>query len=166
MNQNEVLANTLNKLLCINYSRMRGYENAIETVEKLDNFGLKKVFKQHAALSREYVTHWEKTLRSLGHKPVADPYIYSEVFRGWMDFTTAFSGYTYKSLLHFCARGEKAALEGYKEILRTADYLPGYIQEDVQYQKTKIYTAQVSIVTMAIYVTTFERVYHHSTILL
>ena len=165
MNQDEVLANTLNRLLCINYDRIRGYENAIETVEKLENFGLKKVFKQHAALSRKYATHWEQVIRSLDSEPVKDPYRYDTVFRGWVDFTSTFSGYTCKSLLHFCARGEKAALEGYKEILRTADYLPGYIQDDVQYQKSKIYTAQVSIVTMAIYVTTFARVYNQSIVM-
>jgi uncharacterized protein (TIGR02284 family) len=165
MNQDEILASTLNRLLCINYDRVRGYENAIETVEKLQNIGLKKVFKQHAALSRKYADHWEQIIRSLGREPATNPYMYDVVFRGWVDFTSTFSGHTCKSLLHFCARGEKAALEGYKEILRTADYLPGYIQDDVQYQKSKIYTAQVSIVTMAIYVTTFERVYNHTTVL-
>lgn len=165
MNQNEILANTLNRLLCINCDRVRGYENAIETVEKFENIGLKKVFKQHASLSRGYAAHWEQLIRSLGGEPATDPNTYGEVFRGWVDFTTTFSGHTSKSLLHFCARGEKAALEGYKEILRTADYLPSYIHNDVQYQKTKIYTAQVSIVTMAIYATTFERVYNHSAIL-
>jgi uncharacterized protein (TIGR02284 family) len=165
MNQNELLANTLNRLLCINCDRLRGYENAIETVEKLENLGLQKVFKQHAALSRKYATHWGQIIRGLGSEPVTDPYKYEVVFRGWVDFTSSFSGYSCKSLLHFCARGEKAALEGYKEILRTADYLPASIQEEVQYQKSKIYTAQVSIVTMAIYVTTFERVYNHSSVL-
>lgn len=162
MNQNEILANTLNRLLSINCDRMRMYENAIETVEKLDNFGLKKVFRQYAALSRGYATHWEQIIRSLGSEPVNDPYLYDTVFRGWVDFTTIFSG---QSLLHFLARREKAALEGYKEILRTADYLTGSIQNDVQHQKSKIYTALVSIVTMAIYVTTFERVYSHSAVL-
>jgi uncharacterized protein (TIGR02284 family) len=163
MNHDEILANTLNRLLCINCDRVRGYENAIEKVGMFDNIGLKKVFKQHAALSREYATHWEQTLRSLGSEPVLDPYRLDAVFRGWVDFTTTFSGHTCKSLLHYCARGEKSALEAYKEILRSVDFLPDNLQDDVRQQKTKIYSAQVSIVTMAIYATTFERIYSHST---
>lgn len=165
MNQNEIFANTLNRLWCINCDRVRGYENAIDTVEKLENYGLQKVFKQHAALSKKYAAHWEQLIHSLGIEPRFDLYRYDVVFRGWVDFTSTFNAYSCKSLLHFCARGEKAALEGYKEILRTADYLPDSIHEEVLHQKSKIYTAQVSIVTMAIYVTTFERVYKHSAVL-
>lgn len=162
MNQNELLINTLNKLVCTNSDRINGYEKAIEIVEKWENFGLEKVFKQHAALSSGYAAHWKQIMCSLGSEPVTDPNIHGEVFRGWVNFTTTFNGHTSKSLLHFLARGEKAALENYKEILRNAAHLPDYIQNEVQHQKTKIYNAQVSIVTMAIYVTTFERIHSHS----
>lgn len=161
MNQKEILGLTLNTLLHINHDRVHGYANAIASVENQKNSSLLKLFKQYAAVSCRFAAHWEQTIRSLGIEPVGvNKHIY-EVFRGWVDFTLPYDGYTNKSILHYCARGEKAAHESYKDVLLYSASLPSNIQDEIRYQKMKIHNAQISIVTMAIYVSTFDKTHAH-----
>ncbi|MCY7328980.1 MAG: PA2169 family four-helix-bundle protein [Saprospiraceae bacterium] len=144
MQNNEELVDALNELVRINYDRVFGYELAIEDVENTD-VDLKAVFSKYADQSREYVTHWQQTITSLGGEPVADSTVRGKLFRVWMDFKATLTGKSRQSMLDSCEFGEGAAQRAYQEALETDAHLPDNIRQEIAEQKAELKSSHDSI---------------------
>lgn len=148
MQHTEHLVDTLNELVRINYDRIRGYEKAIEDVENID-VDLKALFNTFANQSREYLSHWQNTIRGVGGEPVTDSTFSGKLFRVWMDFKATVTGHGRKAILESCVFGENAALEAYEDALGTEGHLPDDIRQEIASQKAKLQSAHDTIKSYA-----------------
>tara|TARA_R110002012_G_scaffold287005_1_gene478990 strand:+ start:1122 stop:1598 length:477 start_codon:yes stop_codon:yes gene_type:complete len=113
----------LNALLEKNYDAEKGYKNALTDV---DNSRLKTYFKNQAAQRSQYANELDASLRMLNATPVEKGSTTAAAHRTWMDFKTAFTGKNEEAILEECIRGDKAAVNEYKDVLENQDYLHEY----------------------------------------
>ncbi|MEP6429378.1 MAG: PA2169 family four-helix-bundle protein [Nonlabens ulvanivorans] len=119
----DATVNALNALLEKNYDAELGYKNALTDV-KSDN--LKTYFMRQAAHRSQYANELDASLRLLNATPVEKGSATAAAHRTWMDFKTAFTGKNDEAILEECIRGDKAAVQEYKDVLENQDYLHEY----------------------------------------
>jgi uncharacterized protein (TIGR02284 family) len=112
----------LNQLLEKNYDAEQGYKNALVDAK---NPSLKSYFTRQAANRSQYVNELDKAIRDLNADPIEKGSTTGSLHRTWMDIKTAIVGKDDEAVLEECIRGDKAAVEEYKEVLNNQEYLHG-----------------------------------------
>jgi uncharacterized protein (TIGR02284 family) len=110
----ETIGKKLNTLLEKTYDAEKGYKKASENIE---NLVLKTFFTQKSE-QRYTFGHTLKTeITSFGQKVEKGGSFTGGVHRAWMDLKSLFSSNDEEAILEEVIRGEKAAIEDYKDVL-------------------------------------------------
>ena len=112
----------LNDLVKINYDRIAGYEKAISEC-KDDDFDLKKLFRNMANESEQYVLQLSDLIMRLGGQPTDNSSTPGKIHRTWMDLKAVFTLNSRKALLSSCEYGEVAAQKAYEATLSPGNNL-------------------------------------------
>ena len=120
----------LNDLLVKNYDSENGYKEALLETE---NPHLKKYFKKQAAQRGQYINELDKALREPTRSQLNLGLPAGSMHRVWIDFKTALTGKSDESILEECIRGDKTAVEEYKEVLENNAFSDA-TRNQVQYQ--------------------------------
>ncbi|MCW3086164.1 MAG: hypothetical protein JWP12_3530 [Bacteroidetes bacterium] len=109
----------LNELIKINNDRIEGYEKAAkETTEQ----EFKSIFGNMAQESQKYKNELIAEVTGLGGAPAEGTTTSGKVYRAWMDIKAALSGKDRKAILASCEFGEDAALEAYRDVLKSDEF--------------------------------------------
>ncbi|CAN5604642.1 PA2169 family four-helix-bundle protein [soil metagenome] len=127
----------LNELLEKNYDAEQGYRNAAEDT---NNSLIKKFLLDHSKERYDFGHQLKDEITKLGGKPDKGTSLTADIHRKWMDLKTAIAGNSDKAVIEECERGERAALQDYKEVLEEG-LLPESAGNIVQSQYEKIKSA-------------------------
>ena len=128
------LPDQLNDLLKRNYDAAKGYRKAAEHVESPE---LASFMESYAQQRDGFVQEIRTLVSGLGGTPQEEKDISGSLHHAWMDLKAAFSNNDDEAMLEECIRGEKAAIDEYKEVLNDTD-LPANVRAIITEQKTKI----------------------------
>lgn len=117
----EEMGEKLNDLLENNYDAEKTFSKA---EKKVKNDRLKDFFRQKAQERKIFIKELREEIAGYGQIPDEGGSVSGKVHRTWTDMKTALSGNDEKTLLEESLKGEKAALEDYKEITRETDLPP------------------------------------------
>jgi uncharacterized protein (TIGR02284 family) len=109
------IVSKLNKLLTRNYDAEQGYHKAAEHVKDPD---LKRLFEVYSDQRYHFGHDLKGEIKRLGGDLDKGPSFTSKVHRTWMDLKSAVTSDDTESMLEECVRGENAAVEDYKEVLK------------------------------------------------
>lgn len=135
MDSNVKTEKYLNSILEKTYDAQRGYANASEVTNHVD---LKRWFAKQGAKRTQYAAAIADQMKGMNESPEFDGSFKGDVHRGWMNFKTALSSNKDESILEECIRGEKAAVEEYKEVLEHKEQLPQSVVSILESQKAEI----------------------------
>lgn len=108
------VGNNLNALLEKTYDAEKGYKKAAENT---DNVVLKSFFENKSKQRYDFGHQLKEELNSFGQKIEKRGSITGATHRAWMDVKSLASSDTGEAMLEEAIRGEKAAVEEYKEVL-------------------------------------------------
>ncbi|WAC03259.1 PA2169 family four-helix-bundle protein [Lacinutrix neustonica] len=133
----EEVGKKLNELLERTYDAEKGYKKAAENV---DHAGLKRYFTKQAQLRYDFGHELKDEIKSFGQEVDKGGSFTGSAHRAWMDVKAFFSTENEESMLEESIRGEKAAIDDYKEVLEDAS-LPMSTKNVLVKQKDKIETS-------------------------
>lgn len=110
----EKMSNKLNELLEKNYDAEAGYKKAADLVE---NPQLKQFFEKQAQHRYDFGHELKTEIRNVGGTPDKGTSTTADAHRAWMSIKDTFSANDEESILEEVERGEKAAVEEYKEVM-------------------------------------------------
>lgn len=114
MNYTEKMSNRINELLTKNYDAEAGYKKAAEIVE---NPQLKQFFETQAQHRYDFGHELKTEIRNMGETPEKGTSFKGDAHRAWMDIKSTFTSDDEETILNEVTRGEKAAVEEYKEVM-------------------------------------------------
>jgi len=94
-----------------------GFRTSAEHVKSQD---LKTVFLQRAEDCRRGASELQELLAQLGGKPDTGSSVMGTLHRGWVSVRSVLSGRSDAAILDECERGEDAALERYREAIKSS----------------------------------------------
>tara|TARA_R110000765_G_scaffold36902_5_gene82091 strand:- start:2313 stop:2762 length:450 start_codon:yes stop_codon:yes gene_type:complete len=110
----EVIGEKLNDLLEKTYDAEKGFKKAAENTEHKQ---LKSFFENKAKQRYDFGHELKAEISSLGQNIDKGDSITGKAHRAWMDVKALFSLDSAEAMLAEAIRGEKAAVEEYKEVL-------------------------------------------------
>ncbi|WP_394842295.1 PA2169 family four-helix-bundle protein [Pendulispora brunnea] len=130
----------LNKCIETCIDGQKGYGEAEANVE---DSTLKSIFQIRKHERFEFVFDLQAAVRQLGGEPEFDGTAAGTVHRGWMGLRRTASGHRDRAIVEEWARGERAALKGYREALKGAPLttLPPKLRTMLQAQYASIRAA-------------------------
>ena len=132
MNNLEELNDKLNNLITKNYDAEKGYKKAADLVEDPQ---LKEFFRNQAQNRYDFGHALKSEIKSTGGEVDKGTSITGDLHRAWMSVKDTFSGNDNKAMLEEVVRGEEAAVEEYREVLKEATLPPttqNIISEQIQ----------------------------------
>jgi len=137
---NQDTIDVLNTLIETCNDGERGFRNVAEHVKSPD---LKTLFEARATECRQACADLRAKVVQLGGDPETGGSASGALHRGWVSLLGSLTGYSDKSLLEACEKGEDSALERYRDALDEA--LPDDVRVLVerQYEGVKRNHAQV-----------------------
>ena len=133
-NYSEDISNKLNALLEKTYDAEKGFKTAAENTK---NVPLKLYFERKSGERTDFGYDLKSEMMSLGAEIHKGGSATGTAHRAWMDIKAFFSIDNDESMLEEAIRGEKAALEEYKEVLSETS-LPQSTNVILMKQKTAI----------------------------
>lgn len=115
---NDKIISELNTLLKRNYDSEKGYHKAAEHVDDVD---LKRLFEVYSDQRYHFGHDIKGEIKKLGGEPDKGDSLKAKAHRTWMDIKSIVNANDNEAMLEECIRGEKAALENYREVLNTPD---------------------------------------------
>ncbi|WP_081210650.1 ferritin-like domain-containing protein [Salegentibacter sediminis] len=110
----EKIAEKLNRLLEKNIDAEKGYRFASENVKDPQ---LKAFFTERAEERYDFIHRLKSEIRNFGEMPKEKSSLTGDMHRTWMNLKTTLSTNKAEPALEEAVRGEKIAIEEYKEIL-------------------------------------------------
>lgn len=110
----ETISNKLNALLEKNYDAEKGFKKAAENT---DHTFLKRYFERKSKERHNFGYELNNEIRSFGERSEESGSLTGVAHRAWMDIKAIFSQDSDESMLEEAIRGEKAALQEYKDVL-------------------------------------------------
>ncbi|WP_380216213.1 ferritin-like domain-containing protein [Jejudonia soesokkakensis] len=115
------MSNRINELLTKNYDAEAGYKKAAEIVE---NPQLKQFFETQAQHRYDFGHELKTEIRNMGETPEKGTSFKGDAHRTWMDIKSTFTSNDEEAILNEVTRGEKAAVEEYKEVMNDTTLPP------------------------------------------
>jgi len=119
METNDKTISLLNDLIKINNDRIEGYEKAAKETTETE---LKALFNDMAQESHKNKNELIAEVTGLGGSPAEGTTASGKVYRAWMDIKAALAGRDRKAILASCEFGEDAALETYRDVLKSEEF--------------------------------------------
>ncbi|WP_452223191.1 ferritin-like domain-containing protein [Lacinutrix chionoecetis] len=132
----EEVGKKLNELLERTYDAEKGFKKAAENA---DHAGLKSYFNKKAQERYDFGHELKTEIRSFGQEVDKGGSVKGTLHRAWMDTKALFSADNAESMLEESIRGEKAAIDEYKDVMEDVS-LPSSTKSILQNQKSKIET--------------------------
>lgn len=110
----EKMTNKLNELLTKNYDAEAGYKKAAEIIE---NPRLKQFFETQAQARYDFGHELKTEIRHTGGTPEKGTSFTGDAHRTWMTIKDTFTSNDEETILKEVVRGEKEAVEEYKEVI-------------------------------------------------
>jgi uncharacterized protein (TIGR02284 family) len=120
-NYTETIGKKLNTLLEKTYDAEKGYKKAAENT---DNHVLKTFFTQKSEQRYTFGHALKTEITSFGQKVDKGGSFTGAAHRTWMDLKSMFSSNDEEAILEEVIRGEKAAIEDYKDVLSETNLPP------------------------------------------
>ena len=130
----EVIGEKLNDLLEKTYDAEKGFKKAAENT---DHKQLKSFFENKAKQRYDFGHELKVEIKTFGQKVDQGDSIAGKAHRAWMDVKALFSLDSAEAMLEEAIRGEKAAVEEYKEVLEDTS-LPSSTAAILRNQKEAI----------------------------
>ncbi len=140
----ETIGNQLNNILEKTYDAEKGFRKAAENT---DNTYLKGFFERKAQQRYSFGYALKTEIESFGQEVDASDSLTSKAHRAWMDVKAMFASDSEEAMLEEAIRGEKAAVEEYREVLNETT-LPPSTKELLSRQKEEIEIGFKSIKTL------------------
>lgn len=121
MKYSEKMSNKLNDLLTKNYDAEAGYKLAHDNVE---DSALKEYFNRRAKERYDFGHQLKNEIASYGEMPDKGTSLKGDLHRAWMNVKSTVSGNDEEAILEETIRGEKAAIEEYKDVLNEPNLPP------------------------------------------
>ncbi len=121
MKYTEEVSNRLNDLLEKNYDTEKNYKFAGENAKNPD---LRAFFNERAQERYDFGHELKSEIRNYGEAPDKGSSFTGDLQRTWMNLKTNLSSNKEEALLEESARGEKAAVEEYNEVLEDKNLPP------------------------------------------
>jgi len=121
MNYSKEVSEKLNNLLTKNYDAEAGYKKAAEEVKDPT---LKNYFKDRAQSRYDFGHELKSEIKSFGQEPDKGTSVKGDAHRFWMDVKSTFSSDNEEAILEEAIRGEKAAVQEYKEVIESTTLPP------------------------------------------
>lgn len=148
MRTKEEMGEKLNELLEKSYDAREGFQSASENVK---NKKLQDFFRQKSEERDVFIKELKEEITGYGQVPKEDGSVKGDMHRTWMNLKSSV-GDNEESLLEESLRGEKAALEDYREITKEKD-LPPTLSSKLNRQQQNI---QASINNVKVYEQMFD----------
>jgi len=129
----EELISCLNDLIQTCRDGEKGFELASESVKNND---LKEVFRRAALQRAQFASELQSEVRQLGGDAAESGTASGSLHRGWLNLKSVVTGRNDHAIIAECERGEDAAVENYKEVLK--QNLPPNVLPVVKHQFTRI----------------------------
>ena len=110
----ETISNKLNDLLEKTYDAEKGFKKAAENT---DHIFLQRYFERKSKERKEFGYELNNEIRSFGERGIESGSLTGAAHRTWMDIKAMFSVDSDESMLEEAIRGEKAAVQEYKDVL-------------------------------------------------
>ncbi|MBD1260537.1 PA2169 family four-helix-bundle protein [Maribacter polysiphoniae] len=120
----ETISEKLNDILNKTYDAEKGYKKAAENTE---HTALKMFFNRKSRERHDFGHSIKMEIRQFGEAPEKGGSITGAMHRAWMDTKAFFSADNDEAMLEESIRGEKAAVEEYKDILKDTDLPPSTV---------------------------------------
>ena len=130
----EEVGKKLNTLLGKTYDAEKGFKKAAENIE---NESLKSYFKSKAEERYTFGHELKTEIRSFNQDIDKGGNVAGTVHRAWIDIKSLFSLDDEESMLEEAIRGEKAAIEEYRDVLKETS-LPSSTKNLLEFQRSKI----------------------------
>lgn len=121
MKYTEEVTGKLNNLLEKNYDTEKNFRFAAENVEDPQ---LKSFFNEKAQERYDFGHQLKSEIRNFGESPDKGSSMSGDLQRTWMNLKSHISSNKSEALLEETARGEKAAVEEYNEVLKSTEIPP------------------------------------------
>ncbi len=121
MKYTEEVSERLNDLLEKNYDTEKNYKFAAENTK---NPELRAFFNERAQERYDFGHELKSEIRNYGESPDKGSSFSGDLQRTWMNLKTNLSSNKEEALLEESARGEKAAVEEYNEVLKDKNLPP------------------------------------------
>ena len=131
---NEEVGKKLNDLLERTYDAEKGFKKAAENVK---HQGLKNYFTNKAQQRYDFGHELKSEIKSFGQEVDKGGSLKASAHRAWMDVKSMFSADNEEKMLEESLRGERAALDEYKDVMEDTS-LPLSTKNVLNNQKTKI----------------------------
>ncbi|MGB3592298.1 MAG: PA2169 family four-helix-bundle protein [Nonlabens sp.] len=135
----------LNDLLAKTYDAQRGFANAAENTNHVQ---LKRWLADKGARRTEFAAQIINEMKGMNQKPEMDGTMKGDMHRSWMNIKTALSLNNDEAILEECIRGEKAAVDGYQEVLEHSNELAPTLTQTLKSQKDEIQMTLSNIRTL------------------
>jgi uncharacterized protein (TIGR02284 family) len=113
--------NSLQQLISISKDSEDGFREASEGVRNAD---LKALFTMISTQRREFGAELKRMVSSLDEDPETSKDFAGEVRLLWLELTAAVTAGDEHTILFECERGEDAALNAYRDVLKKVDLAP------------------------------------------
>ncbi len=124
----------LNDLVEKNHNAVDGFQNA---AEKVNDHDLKNYLMGHVHQRNQFNSELRKEITSLGGTPKETKEGSASLHQTWMDIKTALSSDKEEAVLEECIRGDKNALNEYRDVLEETE-VPINVKSTVRKQMEKI----------------------------
>lgn len=140
----EQIANKLNDLLERTYDAEKGFQNAAENVESTS---LKEYFNSKAEQRKAFGYDLKTEIKSYAQDVDKGGSVEGSIHRAWMDLKSTFSSDNKEAMLEEAIRGEKKAINDYKEIIKENE-LPSSTKMLLENQVSKIESGLSTVKTL------------------
>jgi len=121
MKYTENMSNKLNELLTKNYDAEAGYKKAATIVEDPK---LKRFFETEAQNRYDFGHELKSEIRNVGGNPDKGTSFTGDAHRAWMNIKDTFTSTDEEAILKEVVRGEKKAVEEYKDVINDTTLPP------------------------------------------
>ncbi|PKD20616.1 hypothetical protein APR41_13145 [Salegentibacter salinarum] len=149
MRTKEEMGSKLNELLEKSYDAREGFNAASKNAK---NRKLQEFFKQKSQEREIFIKELRKEITGYGQVPKEDGSAKGDMHRTWMKLKSSVESDNDEAMLEESLRGEKAALEDYKDITKEKD-LPPTLSSKLNRQQQHI---QSSINNVKVYEQMFD----------
>jgi len=129
----EELISCLNDLIQTCRDGEEGFQSAADSVKSAD---LKAFLKRCSLQRAQFATELQAEVRQLGGDPAQSGTVTGSFHRGWLNLKSVITGKDDSAIIAECERGEDAALENYKRVLK--ENLPPNVLPVAKHQFTEI----------------------------
>lgn len=133
MNTKDVIEE-LNDLVEKNHDAVDGFQHA---AEKVKDPNLKNYLIEHAQQRSQFNSELRQEITALGGTPEENKEGAAILHQTWMDIKAALSSDKEEAVLEECIRGDKNALDEYRDVLEERD-VPDNVKTTVRNQMEKI----------------------------